>query len=147
MSEIRDYPNCFVCGEKNEIGLKIKFTMSGGAAKAEYTPARAFEGYKDVLHGGIISTLLDEVMIYAVFSNGHLAVTSQMEVKFKMPAKIGQRLRLEGRIKDDRGRLIFTEGKILNQDGGIVATATGKYYKAEGTFKKQLEQNLGLTDP
>jgi len=142
MNEIRDYPNCFVCGEKNEIGLKIKFTTADGTAHAEYTPTRSFEGYKDVLHGGIVSALLDEVMIYAVFSGGNLAVTSQMEVNFRKPAKIGEQLRLEGRVKNVRGKLIFTEGSIVNRSG-VVATAKGKYYKAEGSLKKRIEQNLG----
>jgi len=147
MKEIRDYPNCFICGQKNEIGLKIRFTMADGTASAEYTPTRTFEGYKDVLHGGIISSLLDEVMIYAVFSRGHIALTSQIEVKFRKPAKIGEKLLLEGRVVDDGGRLILAEGRILNQGGLLIASGKGKFYKAEGKLKERLEKNLEPAEP
>ena len=147
MKEIRDYPNCFICGQKNEIGLKILFSMADGTARAEYTPTRTFEGYKDVLHGGIISSLLDEVMIYAVFSKGHIALTSQIEVKFRKPAKIGEKLLLEGRVVDDGGRLILAEGKILNQGGLLIASGKGKFYKAKGKLKERLEQNLEPAEP
>jgi len=143
MRELRDYPNCFICGKDNPIGLKIEFEMKNGKAAGEYTPSRNFEGYKDVLHGGIISSLLDEVMAYAVFSQGLFGVTTHMEVKFRKAAKIGEKLLLEGNIVEDRGKLILVEGQILNQEGGIVATGKGKFFKAEGELREQLLQGLG----
>lgn len=143
MKKLRDYPNCFICGKDNPIGLKIEFEMTNGKATGEYTPSRNFEGYKDVLHGGIISSLLDEVMVYAVFSQGLLAVTTQMEVKFRRAAKIGEKLQIEGNIVTDRGKLILAEGQILNQEGGIVATGKGKFFKAEGELREQLLRGLG----
>jgi len=142
MKELRDYPNCFICGKDNPIGLKIEFEMTNRKATGEYTPTRNFEGYKDVLHGGIISSLLDEVMAYAVFSRGLIAVTAQMEVTFRKAAKIGERLFLEGNIVDDRGKLILVEGKIANHKGGIVATGKAKFFKAEGELREQLLQGL-----
>jgi len=142
MNKLRDYPNCFICGKDNPIGLKIEFEMTNGKAAGEYTPIRNFEGYKDVLHGGIISSLLDEVMAYAVFSRGLLAVTTQMEVKFRKAAKIGEKLFLEGAIFEDRGKIILVEGKILNQKGGIVATGKGKFFKAEGKLREELLQGM-----
>ena len=142
MKEFRDYPNCFICGKDNPIGLKIEFEMKDGKATAEYTPIRHFEGYKDVLHGGIISSLLDEVMAYAVFSQGFVAVTTHMEVKFRKAAKIGEKLLLEGNIVGNRGKLIRVEGKILNQEGQIIATGKGKFFKAEGELREQLLQGL-----
>jgi uncharacterized protein (TIGR00369 family) len=144
MKELRDYPNCFICGQDNPIGLKITFEMKNGKATGEYITSRDFEGYKDVLHGGIISSLLDEVMAYAVFSQGLVAVTTQMEVKFRKAAKIGEKLSLEGNIVNDRGRLILTEGKIWNQEGDIVATGKGKFFKAEGELREQLLQGMGI---
>ena len=143
MKELRDYPNCFICGKDNPIGLKVTFDRKDGKATGEYTPSRNFEGYKDVLHGGIISSLLDEVMVYAVFSEGHLCVTTQMEVKFRKAAKIGEELLIEGAIVSDRGKLILTESKILNQEGDIVATGKGKFFKAEGELKEQLLRGMG----
>ena len=142
MKEFRDYPNCFVCGKDNPIGLKIEFEMKEGKATGEYTSVRHFEGYKDVLHGGIISALLDEVMAYAVFSQGLVAVTTHMEVKFRKAAKIGEKLLLEGSIVNDRGKLILVEGRVSNQKREIIATGKAKFFKAEGELKEQLLQGL-----
>ncbi len=140
MKAIPNYPNCFVCGDKNKIGLKISFFYEHGKAKAQYTPTAEFEGYKDILHGGILSALLDEVMIYSIIAQGILTVTVQMEVKFKNPAKIGETLFLEGQITDDKGKIILTEGKIFIQDGTIIAESKGKFFRAEGEMKKEIEK-------
>ena len=140
MKTIPNYPYCFVCGDKNKIGLKIKFFFDEGKAKAHFTPTPEFEGYKDILHGGILSALLDEVMIYSIIAQGIITVTVQMEVKFKKPAKIGEKLYLEGKMTEDKGKVLFTEGKIFRQDGAIIAEAKGKFYRAKGEMKKEIEK-------
>jgi uncharacterized protein (TIGR00369 family) len=140
MKSIPNYPNCFVCGDKNAIGLKVAFFYDKGKAKGQYTPTREFEGYKDICHGGILSALLDEVMIYSIIARGILTVTVQIEVLFKKPAKIGETLFLEGQITEDKGRIILTEGKILKGDGTIVAASKGKFFRAKGDRKKELEK-------
>jgi uncharacterized protein (TIGR00369 family) len=139
---IQRYNHCFVCGDKNDIGLKIDFFYDEGKAIAEYTPSRSFEGYRNVLHGGIISTLLDEVMIKAILAKGILTVTSRMDVKFKKPAKIGERLLLEGKIKEDKGNIIITEGKVFNQAGSLIATAQGTYFRVKGQVKELLDRSF-----
>lgn len=144
MKAIPNYPHCFVCGDKNKIGLKVAFFFNEGKAKAQYTPTREFEGYKDILHGGILSALLDEVMIYSIIAQGIITVTVQIEVKFKKPAKIGETLFLEGQITEDKGKILLTEGKIFKQDGTIIAESKGKFFRAEGEKKKELEANRDL---
>ncbi len=139
---IQRYGNCFVCGDKNDIGLKLDFYEKDGKARAEFTPTKNFEGYKDILHGGILSTLLDEVMIKSILAKEILTVTSQIEVKFKKPAVIGEKLIIEGEITGERSRLILTEGKVFREDGTVVAEAKGKFFRTEGRIKKQLEQGM-----
>ena len=142
MKMIQRYGNCFVCGDKNDIGLKLDFYEKDGKARAEFTPTKNFEGYKDILHGGILSTLLDEVMIKSILAKEILTVTSQIEVKFKKPAVIGEKLIIEGEITGERSRLILTEGKVFREDGTVVAEAKGKFFRTEGRIKKQLEQGM-----
>ena len=139
MKTIPNYPYCFVCGDKNKIGLKVEFFYDEGKAKAQYTPTPEFEGYKDILHGGILSALLDEVMIYSIIALGIITVTVQIEVKFKKPAKIGETLLLEGQITEDKGKILLTEGRIFKQDGTSVAESKGKFFRAEGEMKKKIE--------
>ncbi len=140
MRAIPNYPHCFVCGDKNKIGLKVAFFYENGKAKARYTPSREFEGYKDICHGGILSALLDEVMIYSIKAKGIVTMTVQIEVKFRRPAIIGEPLFLEGQITEDKGKIIQTEGKIFLEDGTIVAESKGKFFRAEGPRKKDLEE-------
>jgi uncharacterized protein (TIGR00369 family) len=142
MKAIPNSPYCFVCGDKNNKGLNVRFYSSDRKAKAEYTPKREFQGYRDILHGGIISTLLDEVMIQAIIAQGILTFTTQIEVKFKKPARIGEKLLLEGEIIEDKGKIIVTKGEMAKEDGTIVAVATGKFFKATGEMKRLLEQSL-----
>ncbi len=142
MKAIQRYGNCFVCGDNNDIGLKLDFYEKDGKARAEFTPTKNFEGYKDILHGGILSTLLDEVMIKSILAKEILTVTSQIEVKFKKPAVIGEKLIIEGGITGERGRLILAEGKVFREDGTVVAEAKGKFFRTEGRIKKQLEQGM-----
>jgi uncharacterized protein (TIGR00369 family) len=140
MKTIPNYPYCFVCGDKNKIGLNVAFFYEDGKAKAQYTPTSEFEGYKDILHGGILSALLDEVMIYSILAQGILTVTVQMEVKFKKPAKIGETLFLEGWVTGDKGKILLTEGKIFKKDGTIIAESKGKFFLAKGEMKNEIEK-------
>jgi uncharacterized protein (TIGR00369 family) len=142
VKEIQRYSHCFVCGDKNDIGLKLDFYEKDGKARAEFTPDKNFEGYRDILHGGILSTLLDEAMIKSILARGILTVTYQIEVKFKRPATIGEKLIIEGEITGERRKLILTEGKVFKEDGTTVAEAKGKFYKAEGRIKERLEKCL-----
>ena len=142
MELIKRYSNCFVCGDKNQCGLKVDFFDEQGLAKAQYQASSVFEGYKDVLHGGIISALLDEVMIKAVLAKNILAVTASIEVKFKQPVKIGEKLSLEGKIIEDRGRIIFTEGKALKEDKSVAALGFARYVKADQKMKLVLSESL-----
>jgi acyl-coenzyme A thioesterase PaaI-like protein len=142
MEFIQRYSKCFVCGDKNDIGLKIDFFYKDEKATAEYTPTPEFEGYKEILHGGIISALLDEVMIKSIIAKEIFTLTSRIDVRFKNLARIGEKLLLEGWIKEDRRRLILAEGKAFRQGGEVIAEAQGTYFKVKGKIKEQLEQNL-----
>jgi uncharacterized protein (TIGR00369 family) len=142
MKLMKRYPNCFICGDKNPIGLNVPFYVKDQKVVAEYTAGRHFEGYKDILHGGILSALLDEVMIRSVLALGIYALTSEIKVKFKKIVKIGDKLFLEGRMIEDKGRILLAEGKITNQENEVVAEGEGKFFKAQGEMEKLLAQNL-----
>ncbi len=142
MKLMERYPNCFVCGDKNPIGLNVPFYVKDDKVVAQYTAERHFEGYKDILHGGILSALLDEVMIRSVLAQRIFSVTREINVKFKKMVKIGDRLNLEGRLVEDRGKIILAEGKITNQKNEVVAEGEGKFFKAQGEVKRLLAQDL-----
>lgn len=142
MTEIIKYSGCFVCGDKNPDGLRIRFFSDGDDAVAEYTTEPKFQGFKGVYHGGLVSTLLDEIMAKAVLARRRYAMTVEMSVRFKKAVMVGQKLRLAGRITRERGRVFETEGEIVGDDGEIYATATGKYLEATSSMRATLLESL-----
>jgi len=117
------YDNCFVCGKANPIGLKVDFSFDeAGFAHAELKLSELFEGYPGVIHGGILSTLLDEVMAKAVIHSGKIAFTARLNVIFRKPLKPKGTVRLEGQIVSARTRTIQTRARIYD-DGGSYAEA------------------------
>lgn len=142
MKQMKRYPGCFVCGDKNPTGLNVAFYSDNDRVVAEYTAGRRFEGYENILHGGILSALLDEVMIRAVLDRGIFCLTSEIRVKFKKMVKIGEKLSLEGRLAQDKGRVLVAEGKITNQKNEVVALGEAKFFRAQGELEKSLAGSL-----
>ncbi len=142
MKEIVRYKNCFVCGHDNPHGLKARFFEHDGGAVTELTAEPHFEGYQGLYHGGILASLLDEVMIKAVLSRGVFAVTAEMTVRFKKPIPTGTKLRLTGKITGAKKRVYTTTGEALGPDGTIFATATGTYIQAREELKDQLVRSI-----
>ncbi|MFQ5810383.1 MAG: PaaI family thioesterase [Armatimonadota bacterium] len=124
--ELRDDSMCFVCGSENPIGLRLPFTLDGDDCVLEFVPEKAHEGWGEVMHGGLIGTLLDEAMTRICWEKGFPAVTAQMQMRFKKPVQIGSRTITRGRIDECRGRLLNCSAEMALTDGTIVATATGK---------------------
>lgn len=142
MKEILRYSNCFVCGEKNIHGLNAKFYYDGEKAFTEIIASDKFEGYRNIFHGGVIASLLDEVMIKAILANGIYAVTREMTIKYLSPVKIGDKLLFSGKILKSKGRLIITEGEVSDQSGNQYAVSSGKYIKADDSLKQTLLKSI-----
>lgn len=115
---------CFACGVNNPIGLKLKFREEKDTYIAEFTAGAEHQSYDGIVHGGIISTLLDEVMAGYIHARGHNAVTARLDVRFKKPTPIGEPLTITGKIISQRGNMIELSGAIELSDGTI--TAQGK---------------------
>jgi uncharacterized protein (TIGR00369 family) len=142
MKEVAKYSHCFVCGDQNDHGLKAKFYFDGEKAHADVIADGAFEGYRGVYHGGIIATLLDEVMIKAILAQHVIAVTVELTVRYLAPVTIGDKLTFTGWITRSKGRLHVTEGQARGNDETIYATAQGKYLEANDNLKDTLQASV-----
>ena len=142
MKEIVRYPHCFVCGDQNEQGLKAKFFYDDEEAFCEIVATESFEGYRGIYHGGVLSALLDEVMVKTILANDRYAVTAEMTIRFHVPVRVGDRLKFRGRINRKKGRVFLTEGSVTTDGGEVVASATGKYVEADLSLKDQLMQSI-----
>ena len=127
MKQLSDSQKCYVCGKKNPIGLAVEFEIDGAARsiQAKFVPQDVHEGYEGIVHGGILSALLDEAMAKLAFGLGIPAVTAEILVKFKSPASAGEELSISGRLTQETHRLIKAEARI-ERGAVVVAEATGK---------------------
>ena len=92
--------------------------------KTTFVPSPVFQGYDGVVHGGIISTLLDEAMAKLSYELGYNAVTGTLDIRFKNPAPVGQPLSVYGEIIEAGKRVIKAKARVEKEDGTILATAT-----------------------
>lgn len=119
--------HCFVCGKKNPCGLKLSFNLSAGKATSEFIPSALHQGYKNLTHGGIIATLLDEAMIQAALSAGMAPVTAEISVRFKKPLISGHPALIEAEIVKKGRRLIEAKAMLTSRStGDIIAEAHAK---------------------
>lgn len=124
--------NCFGCGQANEIGLKLRFHKAGeGIVQAKTVLSTQYQGYTGIVHGGIVCTLLDEVMAYVVlyFNEPGKVSTARMEVRFSKPVPVEKEITLIGRLVTRRRNIFEAEAEIKSTDGVTLASATGKYVR------------------
>jgi uncharacterized protein (TIGR00369 family) len=127
MTQLRDNQYCYVCGKKNPIGLSVDFEINKGArtVRAKFIPSANHQGYEGIVHGGILSSVLDEAMAKLAYSLGIPAVTAEITIKFTSPAAPGDELLVSGRLTDEGKRLILAEAAI-SRGPVVIAEAKGK---------------------
>jgi acyl-coenzyme A thioesterase PaaI-like protein len=123
---------CLVCGLKNDLGLKAAFyELDNGELVALFTPIEEHQSYPGRLHGGISGAILDETIGRAILIRDKDAwgVTVELNMEYKKPVPLNEKLRVVGRITKDSKRLFEGSGEILLANGDIAVKAYGKYIK------------------
>lgn len=124
----RPQSRCVVCGEDNPRGLQVRFSDAGhGSVEATWQPTADWEGFQGVVHGGILSTVLDEAMSKAVVASGSRAMTAELKIRYKKPVRTGDRLSIRGWVEDKRKRRITTEATLLDVSGEERVHAWGTF--------------------
>jgi acyl-coenzyme A thioesterase PaaI-like protein len=123
-----DANNCFVCGPKNPIGLRIDYRMDGDVCRASFTPGDNHVGWEGMLHGGIMYCALDDVMANWLFLQGARGHTARCEIRYRKPVPVGTPLELEGHLVRRKGRLVMMAGMLIRtDDASVVASAEGSF--------------------
>jgi acyl-coenzyme A thioesterase PaaI-like protein len=117
---------CLCCGEKNPLGLNMKFRYEGDRLLSEVSIPKEFQGFAHVVHGGILGTLLDEVMVNLYWLKGVKAVTVEFTVRLKAPCPTGKRVTFAAWPVEQKKRVHFTASEARLEDGTLVAEATAK---------------------
>ena len=125
--------SCFVCGLKNDSGLKASFYETDNLELvAVFMPLDEHQSYPGRLHGGIASTILDETMCRAIMVGTDTeiwGVTLELAIKYKKPIPLGVELKAIARITDQTNRYFKATGEIVLHNGEVAVTAQGKYLK------------------
>ena len=115
---VEEHAGCVVCGVDNATGFQITYTTEApGRISALWTPTARYEGYKGLIHGGMLATVLDEAMAKAVVSLGLEALTGDLRVRFRHLVAPGESVRITGWVVAHRGRLLNVEAAVCTLDG------------------------------
>ena len=127
LNDETDYGLCFVCGPRNESGLRLRFERDGDAVTTSYKASYHHQGFPGVLHGGVVSALLDEVMSRVSVVEGRWTQTARMEVRFRRPVPVDSTVTAVGRKTRERRGFVDAEGLVLLADGSVAAEASGTF--------------------
>ena len=131
---VSDDQYCFACGRENPYGLHMEVTYPGETAETHLTLPREFQGWNGVAHGGIIATLLDEIMAHVVIHHIGEAATASLTIRYRDPLPIGVPFQVRGWISEKKSRLVKTvsELRLLTEDQKLIATGESKFLLLPG---------------
>ena len=129
MLELPHTRSCFVCGESNPLGLKMRFHAQGEIVTATFTPKTEHIGFQNVTHGGVLATVMDEIMVWAcAVSTKRFAYCAEMTTRFHQPARPGEELKVTSQLTANRRNRIYeAKAEIRDPKDSLVAEGTGKY--------------------
>jgi len=122
---------CYACGERNERGLRMEFRVEGERTVCDYDPQEYQQGYPGRMHGGLVATMLDEAMGWAVYAARAWGATARLNVRYRQPIPLGERLRVEAWVTQNRSRLIELRGEVRDRHGALLAEADGTFMKLD----------------
>jgi len=133
--------NCFACGQLNVNGLHLDLHAADDRCWTELALPRQFEGWEGIIHGGILSTILDEVMAWTLVDHDLWGVTARLSVDFRRPVLVDVPIRAEGWVVSERRRLVATAADIRDAaSGDVLATAEGRYVSVGNDRKRELRE-------
>jgi acyl-coenzyme A thioesterase PaaI-like protein len=136
---------CFACGELNEHGLRLQLHTNPEGSWVELTLDPRFQGWDTVAHGGIVCTILDEVMAWSVIGRGMWGLTARLNVALRRPIPTGRAIRVEGWVVEEHRRAHRTAGRVLDAaTGEVLATADGTFIAIPPDQLEPLKARYGM---
>ena len=129
MKQLPHTRSCFVCGEANPAGLRLRFETDGRVVETRFVPRAEHVGFRQTIHGGLIATLLDEIMVWAcAVQTKRFAFCAELNVRFLGPVRPDEPVVASGElVSNRRDKLFEAKAELRNQADQLLATATGKY--------------------
>lgn len=139
MSEPQPPPRlCYACGNANEHGLHMEFRREGDRTICEYAPREYQQGYPGRMHGGIVTTMIDEAMGWAVYHAREWGATARLSVRFRKPVRLDEHLRIEAWIVRNKHRLMELRAEMRDSAGELLAEGDGTFMKLDERFAGEM---------
>ena len=123
-----DDGHCIGCGSESEIGLKMRFAVHpDDSVESRVTIGQAFQGWQQVVHGGVVALLLDEAMAYAAGARGHVGVTADLKMRFRKSVPVGEPLIVRGKVLWQRRNVLAIEASVHDEAGTLLASGQGSF--------------------
>ena len=137
-------PNCFACGFDNKHGLNMKFETNGEKLRCHIEVPSRLRGWSNLVHGGIISTMIDETMSWSVLHLlGKLFLTKSIKVNFRKPLIINTPLIISGYVVEQKSeRAVTMAADIYDEDEKLYASGQGEFV----LFTPKQFTELGVID-
>ncbi len=127
--DLTDDSMCFACGKANPDGLHLEFVETGDRLSTTIAFDGRFQGYHDIVHGGLISTVLDETMVTLLSRTGVLALTAELTVRFLAPVRVGEAVTFTAWLTGSRRNVHRVESEAI-RGGEVVARASARFMTA-----------------
>jgi uncharacterized protein (TIGR00369 family) len=114
---------CFACGPLNGRGLRLDIQHDGAVTYAAFVPDEDWQGVAGVVHGGLVATVLDEVMAWELYGHDDFAVTARLAVTYRQPVPIGEPLRATAQLVEARRRARRVRAELRDRAGTVLAQA------------------------
>jgi len=140
--KLKSENKCFVCGMDNPGGLRLTFHVDREQRilSTRFVPPEIYQGWDGIVHGGILSTLLDEAVAKLAYELGYEAVTTHLTVRFRKPAKVLVPIQIRGKIDRVTSRIIEGSSLIEDEEGNTIAEGSVRLvrinHKKDGTSEE-----------
>jgi len=125
--KLENNKKCFVCGPENRYGLHLEFVIDkNNIMQTEFVPLEQHQGFKDIVHGGLIGLILDEIMVNLAWKLGKNAVSAELNIRLKKAAKVGEKIIFRGWIEKEDKKIIYAGAEARDENGALMATASAK---------------------
>lgn len=121
---------CFGCCHDNPVGLKMQFFEDGDEMVSTWLPKNEFQGYPDILHGGIQATLMDEIASWVVYVKLKKAgFTSKADIRYRKPVHVTHgKVTLRAKCLRVRRNLADIEVKLFDEGNNLCTEGLFIYY-------------------